>query len=107
MSARIRKTRLSKLPHQKISDMESSQRGALPLVRLVAVCIILVGLLDAGLYMTQYVVPYFNLQHHVQNQHPAPINILRLVLDSIPIIIGIVILIKSKAVAEWVSDMIE
>jgi hypothetical protein len=84
--------------------MESSQRGALPLVRLVAAGIILVGVLDGGLYLTQYLMQF---QHHDPNLHPAPLNILRLVLDSIPMIIGIVILIKSKAVAEWVADMIE
>lgn len=77
--------------------MESSQRGALSLVRLVAGCIIVVGVLDACLYFTQWLQP----------QHRAPLNILRLILDSIPIIIGTVILIKSKAIAEWLSDMIQ
>ncbi len=37
--------------------MESSQRGALGLVRLIAGCLIVIGLLDAGLYFTEY----FNL----------------------------------------------
>lgn len=84
--------------------MESSQRGALSLVRLVACCIILIGLLDGGLYLTQYMMQF---QHHGQSQHAAPLNILRLAIDSIPIIIGIVILIKSHAVAEWVADLIQ
>ena len=77
--------------------MESSQRGALSLVRLVAGCIIVMGLLDAGLYFTEWLHP----------QHRAPLNILRVILDSIPIVIGIVMLIKSKAIAEWLSDMIQ
>lgn len=87
--------------------MESSQRGALSLVRLVAIGIILIGLLDGGLYLTQYVMPYFQRHQHLQNQHPEPLNILRLALDSLPLIIGIVILIKAKAVAEWVEDLIQ
>jgi hypothetical protein len=81
--------------------MESSQRGALALVRLVAVCIILVGVMDAGMYLTQYVAPIF------KHQPPAPLSIFRLTLDAIPLIVGIVILVKAKAVAEWLADMIE
>lgn len=77
--------------------MESSQRGALSLVRLVAGCIIVVGLLDACLYFTQWLHPV----------HRAPLNIVRVILDSIPIVIGIVMLIKAKAIAEWLSDMIQ
>ena len=88
--------------------MESSQRGALGLVRLVAVCIMLVGILDAGTYLTQYVTPYFERHQHLELSQPiAPLHIWRLVLDTLPVIIGIVILVKAKAVAEWLADMIE
>ena len=89
--------------------MESPQRAALSLVRLVAGCLIVIGLLDAGIYFTQYVIPYFQLHNHVQNQHPAPsrLNILRIILDSIPIVAGIVAFIKAKVLAEWLSDLIE
>jgi hypothetical protein len=84
--------------------MESSQRGALGLVRLVAGCCIVVGLLDAGLYFTQYLHLFSTPGHPVSR---PPLNILRLLLDSVPIIIGIVIFIKARAIAEWVSDLIE
>lgn len=87
--------------------MDSSERGALGLVRLVAIFIILIGLLDAGLYFTQYLLPYASGQHHSQAQHLPPISILRVVLDSIPVIAGIVILIKARAVAQWLSDWIQ
>jgi hypothetical protein len=87
--------------------MESSERGALALVRLVAICIILVGVLDAGVYLTQYVTPMFQQMHQQQSQPHVPIHMLRLVLDSIPLIVGIVILVKARAIAEWVQDMIE
>ncbi|HEV2454623.1 MAG TPA: hypothetical protein VGY98_10190 [Verrucomicrobiae bacterium] len=86
--------------------MESSERGALGLVRLVAVCIIVIGLLDAGMYFTQYLMPYAASQHG-QKQHLPPLNILRVLLDSIPVIAGIVMLIKARAIAEWVSDWIQ
>jgi hypothetical protein len=84
--------------------MDSSERGALGLVRLVGGCIIVIGLLDAGLYFTQYLVPLSDSHHH----SPAPpLNILRVVLDSIPVIIGVVILVKARTIAEWLSDLIQ
>ncbi|HEY1790849.1 MAG TPA: hypothetical protein VGJ73_22055 [Verrucomicrobiae bacterium] len=86
--------------------MDSSERGALGLVRLVAACIILVGLLDGGMYFTQYLMPYA-AQHRAPNQHLPPINILRVILDSIPVIVGIVMLIKARAISEWLSDWIQ
>jgi hypothetical protein len=87
--------------------MESSERGALSLVRLVAGCLIIFGLLDAGMSLTQYLGPYLQQQHHVPVQHSPSLNIFRLLADSIPIIAGIVIFIKAKAIAEWLSDMIQ
>jgi hypothetical protein len=77
--------------------MESTQRGALSLVRLVAVCLIVVGLLDVGLYLTKCFAPH----------HREPVNYLTVFIDFIPGLVGIVALIKAKAIAEWVSDMME
>jgi hypothetical protein len=77
--------------------MESSDRAALSLVRLVAGCFILIGVLDMGLYFTQWLHP----------QHRPPLNILRIALDSIPMIIGIVVFIKARALAEWLEDLIQ
>jgi hypothetical protein len=84
--------------------MESSQRGALGLVRLIALCLMVIGLLDAGLYFTQYLGLLSSTTHREPHQ---PLNILRIILDSLPIIVGIVILIKAKAIAGWVADLIE
>jgi hypothetical protein len=87
--------------------MESSERGALGLVRLVAAAIILVGLLDGGIYFTQYLIPYAGAQHPAPHPRLPPINVPRVILDSIPIIVGIVMLIKARAIAEWLSDWIQ
>ena len=87
--------------------MESSQRGALALVRLVAFCLIVIGVLDAGIYLTQYATPYLVAQRHQPHSQPVPLNLLRLALDAIPVISGIVILVKARAVAEWLADIIE
>ena len=59
--------------------MESSERGALSLVRLVAACIILVGVLDGGMYFTQYLMPYAAVSITTSNQHLPPLNILRII----------------------------
>ena len=56
-----------------------------------------IGLLDTGLYLTQCFEP----------KHPAPVKILPIVLNSIPFVIGVVILIKARAVANWISDKLE
>ena len=77
--------------------MESSERGAKSLVRLVAACLIVVGLLDVGLYLTKCFAP----------GHREPVNFLIVLLDFTPGLLGIVMLIKSKAIANWLSDMIE
>jgi hypothetical protein len=77
--------------------MESSQRAALSLVRLVAGCLIVVGLLDVGLYLTKCFTP----------NHRVPVNILHVLLDFIPGFIGIVIFFKAKALARWLEDIIE
>ncbi|HXB58162.1 MAG TPA: hypothetical protein VNU95_01275 [Candidatus Acidoferrales bacterium] len=77
--------------------MESFQRGALSLVRLVAACLIMVGLLDVCLYLTKCFTPH----------HRVPVNYLIVLLDFIPGLIGITILVKAKAIAEWLSDMME
>ena len=77
--------------------MDAPIRGALNFVRLVAACLMVIGLLDTGLYLEKCFEP----------KNPAPVKILPIVLDSIPFAIGVVILIKAKAVANWISDKLE
>lgn len=87
--------------------MDSSERGALGLVRLIALCIIVIGLLDGGIYFTQYLMPYAGMEHPAPDQHLPPINIVRVIMDLIPVVAGIVMLIKARAIAEWLSDWIQ
>jgi len=67
------------------------------LVRLVAGCVMVIGLLEAGLYLTKCLL----------SQPPLPVKLLPMALDSIPLIIGVAILIKAKAIANWVSDKLD
>ena len=66
-------------------------------VRFAAACLMVIGLLDIGLYLTQCFEP----------KHPVPVKILPIVLNSIPFVIGVVILIRTKTVANWISDKFE
>ena len=77
--------------------MDSSQRGALMLVRLIAGCVMVIGLLDTGLYLTQCLAP----------KQPVPVRVLPIVLNLIPFIIGVVLLIRAKAIAGWINDKLE
>ena len=64
------------------------------LVYLVAGCLLVVGLLDAGLYLAQCFQP----------KNPVPVKIPPLMLDALPGLAGVVILIKARAIAEWISN---
>jgi hypothetical protein len=75
--------------------MDASQRGALMLVRFVAVAVIGVSLLMAGLYLAD------NLVHHVA------IEKVHCALLTVPLVVGIAMLVRSKAVAEWLSEKLD
>jgi hypothetical protein len=74
--------------------MSTPARGALALVRLVAVCVIVIGLLDVGLYLTKCFEP----------KHPTPVKVIPIIWNSIPVVVGIIILVKAKAISEWITD---
>lgn len=67
------------------------------LVRLVAVCVIMIGLLDVGLYLTKCFEP----------KHPSPVKVPPIIWNSVPVVIGIIILVKAKAISEWFADQFE
>jgi hypothetical protein len=75
--------------------MDASQRGALMLVRFVAVAITGLGLLVEGLYVAG------NLVRHLA------IGKVHCALLAIPPVLGIVLLARSRAVAEWLSDKLD
>lgn len=77
--------------------MDASHRGALMLVRFVAGCVMVVGLMEVGLYLTKCFIP----------KPPLPVEVLPLVVNSIPLVFGVVLLIKAKAIAAWVSDKLD
>lgn len=65
------------------------------LVRFVAVAIIGLSVLMGGLYVAD------NLVHHLA------VGKVHCVLLTIPLVLGIVILARSRTVAEWLSDKLD
>ena len=74
--------------------MDAPERGALKIVWCIAAALIVVSVLEIGLYLTECLVP----------KQQMPVKVFPCVLKSIPAVLGIVALIKSKALAQWISD---
>ncbi len=74
-----------------------------------------IGLLDVGLYLKRCLLPKQpapifqsnNPAPVVQPKHSAPVKVLPIVLNSIPFVVGVVILVRAEAVANWISDKLE
>jgi hypothetical protein len=75
--------------------MDAPDRGALMLVRFTALSLISVSVVELTLYGI------------VNSAHHKPLQIFPCVLKSIPAVLGVVALIKSKAVAKWISDKLD
>ena len=65
------------------------------LVRFVAMAVVGLSLLTAGLYVADQLI------HHLD------IGIVHCALLTIPAVLGIVILARSRTVAEWLSNKLE
>jgi len=65
------------------------------LVRFVGIAIIGVSLLMAGLYVAD------NLVHHVA------VGKVHCALLTVPLVLGIAMLVRSRAVAEWLSEKLD
>ena len=72
--------------------MESPPRGALLLVCFSAVAVAGISALELLLYVVE------------QHQHQRPMAIVHIVLLILPIVLGLVFLIRSRSVAEWISN---
>ncbi len=75
--------------------MDSPERGALMLVRFIAAALIGWALAEVALYLA--------ICHH-KNE---PVEIIPCVLKSLPFVAGVVVLIKARSLAEWLSDKLD
>ena len=67
------------------------------LVRLIGVLFFVWTIVELGLYWAKCAF----------SKPPVPVEILPCVLGVIPAVIGTVILIKARALAEWISNILE
>ena len=65
------------------------------LVRFIAASLIGVSVVEIALYWV------------LSSTHHAPMQTFPCILKSIPAVLGIAILIKAKALAEWISDKLD
>jgi hypothetical protein len=75
--------------------MDSPERGALMLVRFVAAALIGWSVVELVLYWV------------ICNHNNTLVEIFPCVVKSLPFLAGVVVLIKSKALAEWLSDKLD
>jgi hypothetical protein len=75
--------------------MDTPERGALMLVRFIAVSLISISVVEFTLYWV------------VSQHNQTPMQIFPCVLKSIPFLLGMAALIKARALAQWVSDKLE
>ena len=66
-------------------------------VRLIGVLLVVASILELGLYWAECAFA----------KPPVPVEKIPCALKLIPAAIGLVILIKAKAIAEWISDKLD
>jgi hypothetical protein len=72
--------------------MDAPPRGALMLVRFAAVGLVGLSVLEVGLYVARC------LARH------QPIQLLHGLFLCLPLILGIVVFIRARAIAEWIEN---
>jgi uncharacterized membrane protein HdeD (DUF308 family) len=75
--------------------MDTPERGALMLVRIIALALI-------GWAVAELVL-YWAVCH--RNHQPA--EILKVVFKSLPLLAGVIMLVKARALAEWISELLD
>ncbi|HUC86468.1 MAG TPA: hypothetical protein VL970_14835 [Candidatus Acidoferrales bacterium] len=76
--------------------MDAPPRGALTLVRLIGVLCVVITILEVGLYWAKCSIP----------NHRVPVELIPVLLRLIPSVIGLVVLICARAIAEWISNIL-
>jgi hypothetical protein len=77
--------------------MEAHERGGLTLVRLIGVMLVVGTILELGLYWAKCSIP----------SHKVPVELIPVLLRLIPAALGIVVLVKARAIADWISNTLD
>jgi hypothetical protein len=75
--------------------MESPERGALMLVRFVALSLIGWTITEIALYWV------------ISRHNDTPIEALPCVIRGLPLLAGLVMLVKARAIAQWVAEKLD
>ncbi|MEJ0090758.1 MAG: hypothetical protein WDM80_13570 [Limisphaerales bacterium] len=75
--------------------MDAPERGALMLVRFIAAALIAWAVVDVALYLA------------VCQHANKPVQISTCMIKSISAVLGLVVLVKARAIAEWVSNKLD
>jgi hypothetical protein len=75
--------------------MDAPNRGASTLVYFIAISLVGYGLLEVAMYWGECLA------------HKQPVQLLHFALPAIPFVAGVVLLVRAKAVAKWISDKLE
>jgi hypothetical protein len=75
--------------------MDAPERGALMLVRFIATALIGWTIVELVLYWA------------VCDHNHTAMQALPCILKSVPLLLGITVLIKAKALAEWISNILD
>ncbi len=75
--------------------MEAPERGALMLVRFVAVALIGWSLVESALYVV------------ICRNKALPIEVLPCLIRALPLLLGLVFLIKGRSLAGWLADKLD
>jgi hypothetical protein len=75
--------------------METPERGALMLVRFTAVALIGWSLVELALYVA------------ISQHKSTPITFLPCLIRSLPLLAGLAMLVKARAIAQWVADKLD
>ena len=75
--------------------MDSPERGALMLVRFIGAALIGWALAELALYLA------------VCSHKNVPVEVIPCAIKSLPFIAGVVVLVKGRALAEWISDKLD
>jgi hypothetical protein len=75
--------------------MDAPERGALTLVRLVGVMLVVTTILELGLYFAECHAP----------KHPRPVEALPVLARLIWAVLGLVVLVRARAIAAWMANL--
>jgi len=78
--------------------MEANEHGALTLVRIIGVILMVATVLELGLYWAEC---------SLHKPEPLHVEAVPILIRTIPALFGIVVLVKSRSLAEWIAEKLD